>query len=228
VDKFLLFGGSFDPIHHGHLIVARYVAEFLGARRVILVPAASPPHKAPGLLAPASDRLAMCRLAVTGDPQFEVSDWETKEPGGRGAVEVSTAQGQPGAPTCAAEQPRPNYTIYTVRHFREVLGVGANLYWLIGMDSLHELGSWHRAAELVDDCTIVTAARPGCEPPDGAMLARCFSPSQVEKLLGHIVDNPRIDIAGTDIRARVRAGRSIRYLVPDAVRSYIAARGLYQ
>ena len=77
----LLFGGSFDPIHHGHLIIGRRAAEHLGVERVVLIPSASPPHKQSLNLSPAADRLAMCRLAVGDDPQFEVSDWEVGQPG---------------------------------------------------------------------------------------------------------------------------------------------------
>jgi nicotinate-nucleotide adenylyltransferase len=203
VDKLLLFGGSFNPIHHGHLIVSRFAAEHLGCTRVILVPSAAPPHKQDQPLAPAADRVAMCHLAVADDPQFDLSDWETQQPG-------------------------PNYTLHTIRHFQAVLGPAAELHWLIGMDSLHELGAWHRANELVEACTIVTAARPGFAPPERSVLAERFSPPQIDRLLVHVVEGPRIDIAGTDIRARVRAGRSIRYLVAEAVRDYIQQHGLYR
>ncbi len=202
LEKLLLFGGSFNPVHHGHLIVARAVAERLGATRIVLIPGATPPHKQDQRLAPAADRLAMCRLAVTEEPLFEVSDWEATRAG-------------------------PNYTIDTVQHFRQLVGAGPELCWLVGMDSLHELHSWYRAAELVELCTIVTAARPGFEPPDAATLGRRFSAAQAQKLLAHVMESPRIDIAGTDIRARVQAGRSIRYLVPETVARYIADAGLY-
>lgn len=201
--KVLLFGGSFDPIHFGHLIVSRFVAEHLGIDRVILIPGASPPHKRARGLAPAGDRLAMCRLAVDGDPDFEVSDWEA---------------GQAGL----------NYTLRTVRRFRDVLGPDTGLHWLIGMDSLLELGTWYRVGELVDSCTIVTAARPRYENPNLSQLRGPLSPAQLDKLAQHTLESPWIDISATDIRARVRAGRSIRYLVPEAVCQYIAERRLYQ
>ncbi len=203
MDRILLFGGSFNPIHHGHLIVCRAVAERLRCARTFLIPSARPPHKPERVLPPAADRVAMCRLATQDDPAFEVSDWETRQSG-------------------------PNYTLHTVEHFARELGSGAALHWLIGMDSLHELAAWYRAAELVEACTIVTAARPGFDPPARSTLAACFAPPQVDKLLAHIVDSPRIDIASTDIRSRVSAGLSIRYLVPEAVRQYIAERGLYR
>ncbi|MCK4341494.1 MAG: nicotinate (nicotinamide) nucleotide adenylyltransferase [Phycisphaerae bacterium] len=203
MNNILLFGGSFDPIHHGHLIIGRHVAEYLDLARVILIPSANPPHKQGQQLAPAADRLEMCRLAAADDPQFEVSDWEI---------------GQAG----------PNYTLYTIQHFQAAYGADTKLYWLVGMDSLNELDTWYRVDELVNACTIVTAARPGFEPPDGMALSNRFSPPQIAKLHRHVVEGPRIDIAGTEIRARVRAGRSIRYLVPEPVWCYIEERGLYR
>ena len=201
--KVLLFGGSFDPIHFGHLIVSRFVAERIEAERVVLIPGASPPHKQAHRLAAAGDRLAMCRLAVESDPGFEVSDWEA---------------GQAGL----------NYTLHTIHHFRDVLAADTALCWLIGMDSLLELGTWYRVGELVDSCTILTAARPGYESPDLSRLGASLSPAQLDKLERHILESPRIDISATDIRDRVRAGRGIRYLVPEAVRQYIAERQLYR
>lgn len=199
----LLFGGSFDPLHNGHLIVSRYVAEQLAIPRIILIPSARPPHKQDQGLAPAGDRLAMCQLVAAEDPQFEVSDWEIGRPG-------------------------PNYSLHTVEHFCSGAGPGVALYWLVGMDSLTELTMWYRAEELVEACTIVTAARPGFVAPDDTALARGFSREQIERLRRHILESPRIDISGTDIRARVKAGRSIRYLVPEAVRRYIEEQGLYR
>lgn len=198
----LLFGGSFNPIHHGHLIVARHAAEALGLGRVVLMPSATPPHKSTAGLAPAADRLKMCRLAVEGDPMFEVSDWEIQRDG-------------------------PNYTLETIRHFRAQGYAADEVHWLIGMDSLHELGTWYRAAELVDECTIVTVARPGAQHPTRAALCRSFTAAQADRLLAHIVDGPQIDIASTEIRHRVMSGASIRYLLPEAVRIFIAERGLY-
>lgn len=199
----LLFGGSFDPIHHGHLIVCRYAAETLGAGRVVLIPGASPPHKQDVTLTPAADRLELCRLAAGGDPLFEVSDWEARQAG-------------------------PNYTLHTVRRFRQTQPEQTRLYWLIGMDSLAELSSWYRVGELVALCTLVTAGRPGCEWPDRSSLVESMSAEQIRELEAHILDSPLIDISGSDIRARVRAGRSIRYLVPESVREAIEARGLYR
>lgn len=198
----LLFGGSFDPLHHGHLIVARSVAERLQVDRIVLIPAGQPPHKLGRVCASAVDRLAMCRLAVEHDSLFEVWDWEIQQPG-------------------------PSYTIQTVEHFRTAKPSVAPLYWLIGMDSFRELGSWRRVSELCELCTLVTAARPGFEP-DVSGLSPPLSSAQVQRLLDHVVDTPRIEIESTDIRARCARGLATRYLVPPAVDEYMLQRGLYR
>ncbi len=198
----VLFGGSFNPIHNGHLIVARAVAERLGVSRLVFVPSPSPPHKTGTMLAEASDRLAMVRLAIAGEPLFDCSDVETRRSG-------------------------PSYTILTVEDFRTTRA-DRDLFWLIGADSLAELHSWHRVADLVDACRIVTAARPGFEVPDLSGLDRVLQPEQVRRLEADILPTPRIDISATEIRRRVREGRSIRYLVPEPVADYIARHELYR
>ena len=199
----LLFGGSFDPVHFGHLIVSADAAEQIDAGRVVLIPSAHPPHKRGQTLSPAAERLEMCRLAVADDPRFEVSDWEVHQPG-------------------------PNYTLHTVRHFRQTLSADTPLFWLIGMDSLAELAAWYCVGELLEACTLVTAGRPWFQLPDLAPLADSLSQAQLRELERHVLQTPLIDIGATDIRARVRAGRSIRHLVPEPVRQYILERGLYR
>ncbi len=199
----LLFGGSFDPIHHGHLIVARAAAEALDVERVILIPSARPPHKLDRRLTPADVRLRLCALAVAGDALFAVDPWETQQQG-------------------------PNYTLLTVRHFREQWGPAVRLYWLIGADSLAELHTWYRVPELVEACILVTVARPGVDLSSLPELENLLTPRQLETLRSHVLETPQIEISASDIRARVRAGRSIRYLVPEAVRVEIERQGLYR
>jgi len=198
-----LYGGSFNPIHHGHLIIARAVAERLGLSRVVFIPSANPPHKSTEGLADATDRLAMARLAIGDEPGFEVSDIEIRRTG-------------------------PSYTILTVEDFARQVGDGVPLCWMIGGDTLPELHTWHRAGELVDLCRIVTAGRPGFEMADLSVLEPILSVEQIQRLRADILDTPRIDISATDIRRRVAEGHSIRYLVPDPVRAYIDEHGLYR
>ncbi len=199
----VLFGGTFNPIHIGHLIVARAAAEHLGVGRVVLIPSANPPHKSGEELASPADRLEMARAATAGEPGFEVDDIELRREG-------------------------PSYTVLTVRAFRRRLGDEVPLFWLIGADTLSELAAWYRTAELVSLCRIVTAVRPGYDRPDTTPLRRVLSAEHVRRLEEDIIPTPRIDISATDIRRRVREGRSIRFLVPDAVADRIVAGGLYR
>lgn len=199
----VLFGGSFNPIHNGHLIVARCVAEQLNASRVILIPSANPPHKNAADLAEAADRMEMARRAIDGEPGWEVSD-------------------------CEARRQGPSYTFDTVAQFRHALGPQCELCWIIGADTLTELVSWYRVGELVELCRIVTAARPGWERPDLDILRSRLTQPQIDRLVGDVLATPRIEISGTQIRRRIREGRSVRYLVPDAVREYIQQRPLYR
>ena len=199
------FGGTFNPVHVGHLIVARSVAEQLGANRVVLIPAAIPPHKArPG--AAAEDRLEMLRLAVAGEELFEVDSLELERPG-------------------------PSYTIDTLGALRRRHGSDAELVWVIGLDMLAELPGWHRAAEVIAEARIITAARPPM-PQDLeerlAGLGRAFGEEQARRLRAGMLATPLIDVSATEIRQRVRHGRSVRYLVPDAVADYIQRHGLYR
>jgi len=201
-DTIALFGGSFNPIHHGHLIVARAFVEQLQLDRLIFLPSAQPPHKPSASLASADDRLEMVRLAIQGEPGFECDEHDLRD--------------------------GPSYTIDTVAHFRLALGMDIILYWVIGSDSLAELTTWYRVRALVDSCRIVTAVRPGWENIDWGQLRSRLSEEQIAMLQTGIFETPRIDISSTEIRRRVREGKSIRYLVPDSVRELIGDRGVYR
>jgi nicotinate-nucleotide adenylyltransferase len=203
MSRVCLYGGSFNPIHCGHLIVARAVAEHLALQRVVLLPSLQPPHKGDRQLAGAAHRAEMVRLAISGEPLFELSDFDLARPG-------------------------PSYTIETVQHFRAALGAGTELFWLIGGDSLNDLITWHRAGELVDACRIVTAHRPGWDAVNWQALRSVLTDAQVDRLQNDVVPAPRIEISSTEIRRRIGEGRSIRYLVPDPVLEYIHRTGVYQ
>lgn len=197
-----LYGGSFNPIHLGHLAIARAVVDHFGLSRMVFLPAAAPPHKAREGLAPSHDRAEMVRLAIAGEPVFELSDFDLRRPG-------------------------PCYTIDTVLHFRELLPPGTEIFWLIGADTLSELPTWKRIHELVDLCRIVTACRPGYDAINWHLLERVFRVGQVEKLRHGLVETPRVDISSTDIRRRVAASESIADQVPPTVAEYIQQNRLY-
>jgi nicotinate-nucleotide adenylyltransferase len=196
----LLYGGSFNPIHNGHIGIAQSVADQLQTQRVVLIPAGQPPHKLDQTLASAEHRIAMCRLAASEcDLRFEVSDWETRQTG-------------------------PSYTLKTIEHFRSQMA--SPLYWLIGMDSLAELHTWYHIEQLVEACTIVTVGRPGvCA--DWSALSRILSERQIARLEAHLLTTPLYAISSTQIRGLAAKGASLGDLVPASVAEYIAAQRLY-
>ncbi|QEH36145.1 Nicotinate-nucleotide adenylyltransferase [Aquisphaera giovannonii] len=192
-----LFGGTFDPIHLGHLILAEHCREACRLDRVWFVVAGEPPHKR-GDRTPVAHRLEMARIAVAGSESFEVSDIEARRPG-------------------------PHYSVDTLEAVRRERPED-ELFFLIGADSLVDLPTWRDPAGIAKRATIVVANRPGSTPPDGGKLPD-FGPGS--KAL-EAVAIPSVGIASTDLRARLAAGRSVRYMIPRAVEAYIEAHGLYR
>jgi nicotinate-nucleotide adenylyltransferase len=186
-----IFGGTFDPPHVGHLIVAQDVAEALDLDRVVWVPAATPPHKEGGELTAAEDRLALVEAAVADNERFQVTDLEVRRAG------VS----------------------YTVDTLRELRGrwEGAQLHLIIGADQYRVLDTWREPAEIARLARVTVMSRNGSEGPPG--------PQAHEATI--VVPVTRIDISSTDVRERLRSGRSVAYLVPAAVRRIIEHKGLY-
>ena len=202
MDKVGLFGGSFNPIHHGHLIAARAVAEEVGLARVVFLPCRQPPHKHEDDLLDGPHRGEMVKLAFADEPRFSFSDYDL------------TRQG-------------PSFTIDTVRHFRAEFGRDVELFWIIGADSLRELPTWRCVTELVEECRIITAARPGWTNDVWDDLGHTFNDEQVGGLRSGVVETPLIDISATDIRRRISTGRSVRYLMPEEVICYVRKNKLY-
>lgn len=183
-----LFGGSYDPVHLGHLIVAETAADALGGR-VRLMPAREQPFKRAAHGATPEQRLAMLELAVAGNPRLAVE-----------AIELSL--------------PAPSYTVQTLRALAE-REPGNRFTLLLGADAAQDLGAWHEAEAVPGLAEVVVFARPGWRVPEVSLVRR-------------VIAVPAVGISATQIRQRVAEGRSIRYLVPDAVREYIAAHGLYR
>ncbi len=187
-----LFGGTFDPIHLAHLVLAEQVGEAVGLETVIFVPAGRPPHKEVGASAPPHHRRAMVELAVTGNPRFTVSGIELETDG-------------------------PSFTIDTVRRLKAA-GAG-RVALIIGGDSLVEMSTWREPESLLAECELLVVERPGYD----LMLAPAAYRERAR-----VVPALKLDIASRTIRARVGAGQSIRYLVPEPVRAYIEHHGLYR
>lgn len=192
-----LFGGTFDPIHLGHLIVAEEIRHALALDRVLFVPAGQPPHKRGQAISPAADRVAMTRLAIADNPAFELC-----------LIDVERA-----GPSFTAE------LLAEVTRWRP----GADLYFIMGEDSLAELPTWHAPERILAAARLAVATRPGATA-DLARLERLL-PGLSERVV--LVPTPEIGIAARDLRRRVATGRPIRYQVPAAVEEYIRARGLY-
>ncbi|MFN9985255.1 MAG: nicotinate-nucleotide adenylyltransferase [Pirellula sp.] len=199
--KIGVFGGSFDPIHLGHLIIAEQFREGLGLDAVRIVPAKVSPFKTES--PPSSDkhRLEMIRLAIGANPYFSVDESEIR----RGGV---------------------SYSIDTIRAMQE-LEPDAEFYLLIGADSLVDLRKWREPSELLSRVQLVVASRGGMPDPDWASLSGIATPAQIEAIQRIRLDVPSIEIASRDIQRRVREGRSIRYLVPAAVEAYVKEHGLW-
>ncbi len=192
------FGGTFDPVHVGHLIAAAELRHVLKLDRVLFLPAGDPPHKAEQRITPATHRLAMLRLAVADEPAFEVSTLDLGDSG-------------------------PSYTVDLLHRLHDAMGPMA-LTFLMGEDSLRDLPTWHRPGRVVTLAEIGVARRPGVEM-DMAALIRAV-PEAADRV--HLVPIPEIDVSSRDIRRRVVARAPIAFQVPRAVEKYIEREGLYR
>lgn len=202
MERIGILGGTFDPVHLGHLIPAAYACNHLRLDRVLLVPSASPVHRPCHKPAAAEHRLHMCRLAAAPSHRFGVSD-----------AEIGRED--------------PSYTVVTVRHFAEAFGPDAKLFLLVGEDNLRSLHTWRQIGEILDLVTVVVLPRPVARPPDLGPLEAAIGKQAVADILGRRVPGPLVPISATEIRSRVAAGRTITGLVPASVADYIAAKGLY-
>ncbi len=197
-----LFGGTFDPIHNGHLLAAQSACEAFELDRILFIPSYVTPHKRGGTGADVAARLAMLSLAIADQPCFGISLIEI-ERGGRGGV---------------------SFTVDTLREVKETHPEW-DLWFIVGMDSLSELHLWREPEEIASLCTIATLERPGCEKPVTGVPG--FDEALSARLLRHVVPGRHIDISSTDIRSRIAEGRGIRYLVPRDVEKYIREHQLY-
>jgi nicotinate-nucleotide adenylyltransferase len=194
-----ILGGSFDPIHYGHLALAHEVAWALGLAQVLLIPVGQQPFKRGGHSATAQQRLAMVQLACADDPLLHAS-----------ALEV----GRPG----------PSYTVDTLRALRERFDAATELYFILGADALHELPHWKDAAAVLSLCRIAAVGRPGSSI-DLPRLEQAL-PGLGARLVQ--LAGPQLDISGTELRRRLECGQPVRYQLPDAVLAYIQEQGLYR
>jgi nicotinate-nucleotide adenylyltransferase len=210
-----LYGGTFDPIHWGHLRSAEEVSEAFGLDRVLFIPASIPPHKQGQTTTPARHRLAMVRLAVARNRQFKVSTVEISRPG-------------------------VSYSIDTVRHFAQKQRKGDSLFFIIGLDAFREIGTWKDFTDIFPLCDFIVTSRPGSKDSDplrgtGVAVKKLFCYDSKQKNYRHrsgtrvfFIRLTDIAISASEIRRRREEGKSIRYLVPLGVESYIKRQGLYR
>lgn len=193
-----VLGGTFDPIHKGHLLVAKVVRSHLHPAEVVLVPTGRPYLKNEQSITSVDNRLAMVRLAAGAE------------------LTVSTIE---------IERPGPSYTVDTMRAFRASLPQGDELYFILGWDNLLDIARWHEPEEIIKLARLIAVPRIGSRVPDMSVLEKCL-PGLAQRVV--LMDKPEIDISATVIRERLGLGLPINHLVPEAVASYIEEHGLYR
>ena len=194
-----ILGGTFDPIHYGHLAIAAEARHAVRRAQVLFVVAAQQPLKARGHVASAAQRLAMVELACADEPAFVPSDIELR-------------------------RPPPSYTVDTLRELRAILPAQAELWFVLGGDALAELPRWHHAAEIIALARLAAVQRPGTTLDLASIDAAL--PGLRERTA--VIEGPRLEIASNILRVRHAAGLPLRYQLPDSVIEYVEAQGLYK
>ncbi|MGH2477465.1 MAG: nicotinate-nucleotide adenylyltransferase [Candidatus Limnocylindrales bacterium] len=194
-----VFGGTFDPIHQAHLAVAESARDAFDIGRILFIPAAQPPHKPDRVVTPAEHRLAMVEAAIAGNPAFETSRIEIDRGGMSWTVDTLAA--------LHASMP------------------GVRLALILSAESFIGLPTWHEPERVLDMADLIVAPRDGYPDADQGLIARHFPGARAGATF---LDGPWMRLSASEIRARAASGRSVRYLVPDAVAAYIGDHGLYQ
>ncbi len=192
-----VLGGTFDPVHHGHLMIAEVISDYLQLDVVLFAPAGSPPHKPRAPISSEAHRLRMTDLAIADNPRFVAS-----------SIDLASAG--------------DSFTVDLMGRVA-LLYPGSELFFLMGADSLRDFLSWHEPAEIVRRAQLAVAHRPGVE----IERERLFATLPELRSRTTFVSSPGVELSATQIRSRVVAGRSIRYLVPEPVREYILSENLY-
>jgi nicotinate-nucleotide adenylyltransferase len=197
--KIGIIGGTFDPVHNGHLAIAEEAEKRLALTEVLFVPAGQPSLKVDQPVTAVVHRVEMVRRAIAGRTHYRLSTVEVDRPG-------------------------PSYTVDTIAELRRQYGTGAELYFILGWDNLSELPRWHQPARLIDLCYLVAVPRPGQAAPDLDSL-ETHVPGVSQRVI--LMDGPMVDISATDIRRRVARGAPFGQLVPPPVAQYIDQHRLY-
>ncbi|MDR1204552.1 MAG: nicotinate-nucleotide adenylyltransferase [Peptococcaceae bacterium] len=202
IRKIGILGGTFDPVHLGHLTAAEAVREAYDLEQVLFIPAGEPPHKLDQTKTAAWHRYWMTVLATLDNPKFDVSPVEIQREG-------------------------VSYTIDTLMYFREKMGSESEIYFIAGADLVFEIAGWRRSDALFERCVFVIVTRPGF---DFGRLRDNLSGVLTQAQLNRIapLEIPALEVSSTEIRQKIKAGRTVRYLIPEAVDAYIRKNGLYR
>lgn len=193
-----IFGGTFDPVHYGHLLLAETCREHLGLDEIRFVPAGSPPHKKDVSISDGQSRADMLQLAVSGYPEYTIDRRELIRDG-------------------------PSFTVDTLKEFSDELP-DAKLFFLMGADSLRDIPDWRQPEQITDLATIVAVNRPGLPAPVPGQVQEWVG-ELADRI--QILRMPGTDLSATDLRNRVRSGKGLRFMTPRAVEVYIDQHGLY-
>ena len=197
-----IFGGTFDPIHLGHLILVEQCRDQAKLDQVLFIPAALPPHKQQQALTPFGQRVEMLSLAISGHAAFRIDELEKERTG-------------------------PSYTVDTLAHL-QAQRPGDELYFILGSDSLQDLPMWYQPRRVLELATLIVMVRADWPPFSESQLKEALKLSGDFALRHQVVEAPLITLSSRDIRRRIAEGRSVRYMIPRAVEAYIHEKGLYR
>jgi nicotinate-nucleotide adenylyltransferase len=200
VVKIGILGGTFNPVHCGHLLIAEVVREQYCLDKVLFIPSGNPPHKQLSVVAQAEHRYEMVRCAVNSNPFFEASRIEIDRKG-------------------------YTYTVDTLKALKNIYGQDTSIYFIIGADVIPELVTWKSFREVFGLCEFIAVLRPGFGKE--TLLAEISRLTELQNVVIHTADAPMIDISSTDIRDRVATGKTIKYMVPQCVEEYILKNRLF-
>lgn len=200
MDKIGIFGGTFDPVHYGHLILAEQAMEDASLEQVIFMPARVQPFKMNTSIVDGTHRLAMLKLAIENNPKFSLSD-----------LELNSSQ--------------ISYTIHTLKKLKDCFKADTELFFIIGTDAFLGIEKWYCADELLRDFSFVIGSRPGHKETELKNQMNAFQIQYGTKMI--LINNAEVEISSTNIKNRIQEGKSIKYLLPEKVETYIYENLLY-
>lgn len=198
--RFALMGGTFDPIHFGHLIIAQEALSQFCLDEVIFIPAGHPPHKRDKIITPYEYRLAMTKIATESNPYFSISTLENERIG-------------------------PSYSIDTVKHYIKQLPIGSEIFFITGADAILDIPNWKDYQELISLCNFIAATRPGYSLEKIESSLKELPKELVDRI--HPMKVPLMDISSTNIRENIKKNKSVRYQLPEKVLTFIIDKKLY-